>query len=356
MPLKSCLRSLALGGLAALVLLVFADAASAQFAHHPFAVGGYEGAVGHQNRLGAWILGWESTFYLKLTGAVRATKASAGALAGLVGISFAYGVFHAAGPGHGKAVITSYMVSNERALRRGLVIAALAAVLQGLVATVLVGVAALVFHATAGRMTAAAQTIEFLSYCGIVLLGSVLVWRKGRGLVAVLRPQPAHALLFAGLEPRAMAVGGSGGSGRFRADDGGTFHQSDCDCGHLHMPDPTELEGVRFDLKAAALAVVTAGLRPCSGAILVLVFALAQGVFAVGVAATFAMSIGTALTTAGLATVAVLAKDLALRLSGPGSARSRLFARLVEFGAAAAVLLFGLALLSASLAGSSLAS
>ena len=122
-------------------IALVAQPAAAQLAHHPFAVGASEGAVGHQNALGAWLLGMESRFYLQLTHAVRLTKESAAGAAGLVGLSFAYGVFHAAGPGHGKAVLTSYMLSNEVALRRGLVIALLAAILQGLVATAVVGIA-----------------------------------------------------------------------------------------------------------------------------------------------------------------------------------------------------------------------
>ena len=126
----------------------------------------------------------ESRFYLQLTHAVRLAKESSGGLLGLIALSFGYGVFHAAGPGHGKAVLTSYMVSNEVALRRGLVIALLAALLQGFVATAIVGIAALVFDATASTMTAASQAIELASYLGIVALGLVLVWRKTRAFFA----------------------------------------------------------------------------------------------------------------------------------------------------------------------------
>ena len=326
-------------------------AALAQFAHHPFAVGANEGAVGHQNAMGAWLLGQESRFYLSLTQAVRAARTSiAGALT-LVGLSFGYGVFHAAGPGHGKAVITSYMVSNEIALRRGILISLLAALLQGAVATGLVGLAALVFHATAQRMTAAAATVELMSYGCIVALGLVLCWRKGWLLLAAVSPEPLaapFALAAAGASGSAAPFGfRKGGSDGFKADDGLPFHPDDCGCGHPHMPDPRHLGGRHVDLRAAALAVVTAGARPCSGAILVLVFAMAQGIFVAGVAATFAMALGTAVTTGALATAAVHAKALAVRLSGSGSQRAAVVGRAVEFLAAACVLLFGLALLAA---------
>lgn len=336
---------------AALLLLAGAfDPALAQLVHHPFAVGASEGAVGHQTALGAWLLGQESRFYLGLTGAVAAARTSWLGAASLIGLSFAYGVFHAAGPGHGKAVITSYMVSNEVALRRGLLVSLLAALFQGFVATALVAIAAFVFDATAMRMTAAAQTIELASYVGIVALGLALVWRKGRAVLASLRPAEApmpFAFATAGFEAPIALPSAS----RFRAHGGDELHGPDCGCGHAHMPDPALLTQERFDWKAAGTAIVTAGARPCSGAILVLVFALSQGLFAAGVASTFAMALGTAITTGALATLAVFAKSTAVRLAGVRSSRALLVGRLVELAAAMAVLAFGLVLLVAALGG-----
>jgi nickel/cobalt exporter len=122
------------------------------------------------------------------------------------------------------------------------------------------------------------------------------------------------------------------------------MHVPTDDCCQFHMPDPRRL-GADFSWKSAAMTVFAAGLRPCSGAILVLVFALAQGLFLAGVGATFAMSLGTALTTASLAACAVLAKDVALRLTRPASRRAILVARGAEFLAACLVLFFGIALL-----------
>ncbi len=332
-----------------LVLLVASSGAAAALpAHHPFAVGAGEGAVGHQNAVGAWLIARESAFYLALTGAVRTARAGMAGALGLAALSFAYGVFHAAGPGHGKAVITSYMVSNEVALRRGFAIALFAALFQGAVATALVGVAAFVFHATAPRMTAAAEVIELASYVAIVALGLMLCWRKGALLLAAAWPEPAPVLAFAA--PSAMPPT-MRGAGRFAADDG--LHAPDCGCGGAHMPAPGRLGGARFDWHAATLAIVTAGARPCSGAVLVLVFALSQGLFAVGVAACFAMAFGTALTTGALAAAAVYAKGFAMRVAGGGlgGRRALVAGRLVEALAALCVLVFGLALLAAWLGG-----
>src|SRR5690606_22163364 len=98
------------------------------------------------------------------------------------------------------------------------------------------------------------------------------------------------------------------------------------DCGHFHAPDPAAL-GADFSWKGAAATIFAAGARPCSGAILVLVFALAQGIFVAGIAAALAMAVGVALTTGALASMAVLAKGLAMRFLGEGSGRGVLGAR-----------------------------
>ncbi|HEY1735976.1 MAG TPA: hypothetical protein VGG12_04965, partial [Methylovirgula sp.] len=192
-------------------LLLLAEPASAQAFHHPFEVGAQEGAVGQVSGLSAWIIAKESGFYLLLSHALTAAKESGAAFFGLIGIGFGYGVFHAAGPGHGKAVITSYMISNERALRRGIVISALAALLQGLIAIVLIGCAALIFNATAQKMTEAAHVLELAAYCGIVLLGLALIWRKGSALIATLRrmlPRTQHSWSMSSLatEPSVLRV------------------------------------------------------------------------------------------------------------------------------------------------------
>jgi len=91
--------------------------------------------------------------------------------------------------------------------------------------------------------------------------------------------------------------------------------------------------------------VLTVGIRPCSGAILVLVFALAQGLFWAGIAATFVMGLGTAITVATIAVIAVSAKGLALRLVGSRDGSGALVMRGIELGAAAIVLVFGVGLL-----------
>ena len=306
------------------------DPALAQAARNPFSVGAEQGG-GNATGLMGWILAQQNQFYLALKSAVRDASHNGAAAWTLAGLSFAYGVFHAAGPGHGKAVVASYMLANEQALRRGLVISLLAALLQGVVAVAIVSLAALVFNATAARINDAAALVEELSYLGIIMLGIWLIWRKGTALLAALRPAPAA---------RDHDHWGHDHSGH----DHGHDHGHDAHCGHFHAADPKTLNA-DFSWRAALTTVVVAGSRPCSGAILVLVFTLAQGIFWVGIWSTLAMSLGTAITTGALAAMAVLAKGVALRFAGPDSGRGRMIGPGLELAAAVVVLLAGTALL-----------
>ena len=104
-----------------------------------------------------------------------------------------------------------------------------------------------------------------------------------------------------------------------------------------------------FGLRDAWSAVIAVGLRPCSGALLVMTFALLNGLVLGGILSVFAMALGTALTVSALASLAVGAKGLALRLSGPGSHRAGMVASGIEIGAAVLVILLGALLLAASL-------
>src|SRR4029077_13912944 len=103
-------------------------------------------------------------------------------------------------------------------------------------------------------------------------------------------------------------------------------HVHDEHCGHSHGPLPGELAGPGGWRRGFG-TIFAVGLRPCSGAILVLVFALAQGLFWAGIAATFVMGLGTAITVAAIAVMAVSAKDLARRLSGAREGGGALFMR-----------------------------
>ena len=222
----------------------------------------------------------------QLAAAVRGLKQGGFTAVGLlIGLSLLYGVFHAVGPGHGKAVISAYLLANESAVRRGVMLAFLASLVQGLSALLLVGVLAIVLDMAGVAVRDSVGTLETASYALVVGVG---LWL----LASLLRrpPQGGHSH--------------------------GHDHGHDHSCGHL--PDPALLERLSDGglLGKAGGLVLAVGIRPCSGAVLVLLFALAHGVFLAGVAATFAMALGTAVTVSALAVLTLYSKHLALAAVG----------------------------------------
>jgi nickel/cobalt transporter (NicO) family protein len=294
-----------------------------------------------------WLLARQSEFYREISAAIRSAKSDGSAVWTLLGVSFAYGIFHAAGPGHGKAVISSYLVANQETARRGIALSFISALLQALVAVLIVAIGAWLLNVTAKTMCSAESAIEIASYALIAAFGARLVWTKGGGFINALQAQPRL---------RVAAVGGhhhhhGHDHDHHQHHDHGHAHDHvhDEHCGHSHGPEPGELAGPGGWRRGLA-AVLTVGVRPCSGAILVLVFALANGLFWAGIAATFVMGLGTAITVATIAVLAVSAKDVARRVSSASKGSGVLIMRGIEFGAAGLVLLLGLGLLFGYLA------
>jgi len=342
---SSFARRLTICAGAALTILMLDSAIHALMAQTPFG-GPRPNAEPQVGGIVGWLLSKQSEFYREMSSTIRAAKSDGSAVWTLLAISFAYGIFHAAGPGHGKAVISSYLVANQETARRGIVLSFASALMQSLVAVVIVGICAWLLNATAKTMCGAEKAIEIVSYALIAAFGARLVWTKGGGFIRALQaPRPVPAMALA-----AVAHHDHGGQGHGHHDHGHDHgHVHDEHCGHSHGPAPGELAGPGGWQRGFG-AILAVGIRPCSGAILVLVFALAQGLFWAGIAATFVMGLGTAITVATIAVVAVSAKDLARRLSGTKEGRGALFMRGVEFGAAGLVLLFGVGLLFGYLA------
>jgi nickel/cobalt transporter (NicO) family protein len=335
--------------LAALAAVIVFDAAvHALMAQNPF--GGPRPAAEPQvGGIIGWILAKQSEFYREMSSTIRAAKSDGSAVWTLLGISFAYGIFHAAGPGHGKAVISSYLVANEETARRGIVLSFASALLQALVAVALVAVLAWLLSSTAKTMCSAEKAIEIASYALIAAFGARLVWTKGGGFMRALQAKPAAAAHQHHDHAHHHHDHDHHDHGPDHDHAHGHGHVHDEHCGHSHGPTPDQLAGPGGWQRGLG-AIFAVGMRPCSGAILVLVFSLAQGLFWAGIAATFVMGLGTAITVATIAVVAVSAKGLARRLSGGSEGRGTLIMRGIEFGAAGLVLLFGLGLLFGYLA------
>ena len=281
------------------------------------------------------------------------------------------------------------MIANDETWRRGIVLSFASAFLQALVAVVFVGIAAVILNATAATMKTAVDWIEIVSYALIVVIGLRLVWVKGRALIAEARRLHSPKTVGAAATPLHL---------RHDGHDHGHAHHAHAQHDHAHdhsitvtlttitrttimritptittipsaamttmrtaiattprpgatahAPEPEELAGPG-GWKRGLSAVVAVGLRPCSGAILVLVFALAQGLFWAGVVSTFLMGLGTAITVAVIATIAVSAKAWAGRFAGTRSGYGMLAMRTIEVGAALVIVTFGALLLSGYLA------
>lgn len=283
-----------------------------------------------------WIQDQQRDLHRQLAEALRAIQTQGAPAAwALMGLSFVYGVFHAAGPGHGKAVIATYLGTQESRLKRGIAMSVLASLLQAAVAVVVVEISLGLLGLGLRRAQAAGQQVETFSFAVVSLLGAVFVlralrqlWRRARaarvrglGVGAASTPTPAGGLFSSKLAAAAARDEAAGRNGAIDADDTGSdtpgsrWQQFCADCGRMHGPTRQQLEAP-LSMRALAGIVVSIGIRPCTGAILVLLVAHTLDLRAAGIAAVVAMSVGTALTTSALAILSVVARHLALRLLG----------------------------------------
>ncbi len=317
------------------------------------------------------VLGWineqQRTFYRAMNEALGALRTDWNAFWVLGLLSFLYGVFHAAGPGHGKVVISSYVLASERQVKQGILLSFVSAMLQSIVAIGFILVAALLLKMTSVAMSDAANWIGIGSYGLVALLG---LWLMGRKLFgwghhhhhheaqALDLASKARASLHAGEAAHALNRGqfsvasrfqkGPDAFGRMPGDPhyGHNHGDEDDHHDHHHVVTPAQLKG---DWREQLGVVLGVGLRPCSGALVVLVFALSQGLLAAGIVAVFLMGLGTFITVAILASLALGAKGLARRLLGTKSGIATGVIWWAELLGAVLVFSFGVILLLASL-------
>ncbi len=352
MPVKNhanaILAFVLVAGLALLFLPELAHAANSLGLGNPEVTG--------QPRTGflMWIQDRQAEFYKLLTGEMKAMREDGSHVVGLIGLSFAYGIFHAAGPGHGKAVISAYMLANEVAAKRGIVLSFASAFMQALTAIIAVAALALVLRGAGYKLQDATRWLEIASYAGVTLLGAWLLYAKitGRG------HSHAHHGHAHGSHDHGHSHGHDHSDHAHHHHDHHAGHDhgpgekcnavdSEGSHAHLHAPDPSMLEK-DFSLRQAWTAILAVGLRPCSGALIVLTFAFLNGLYFAGIAATLAMAIGTGITVASLAALAVWAKDAAVRISSANDSAAVVH-RSIEIVGALMVFGFGAILLAATL-------
>ena len=234
-----------------------------------------------------WVREKQQVFYGSMSGALRQIKTSSPLAAAwtLMFLSFGYGVFHAAGPGHGKTVISAWLLATENELKRGVIIAFLSSIIQAVVAILLVSILLLVVASAGNTARDVAGFLESASYAMIGAMGLYLIW-------TALRPQVQHV----------------------HHDHHHHDHVHDENCGHAHVAEAKQVRGQWSLTKAFSLAFAV-GIRPCTGAILVLILANALGIYWAGVTSTLVMAFGTFLTVSIIAAIAVYSKKLAMRMA-----------------------------------------
>ncbi|KNC07263.1 nickel transporter [Pantoea sp. RIT-PI-b] len=206
--------------------------------------------------------------------------------------SLAYGVLHALGPGHGKVVIATFLATHPAKLKTSMKLTLLAALLQGGVAIGLVTLMLVVLQTSSRQLHLGSYWLEKGSYLLVVALGVWVGWRALRSLRQQLKP--AVKMQIHAIRPQHQ-------------------HHEHCGCGHAHMPSAEQMDQA-VSAKTQALVVFSMGLRPCSGAIMMLLFAKVIGVYVWGVASAVAMAVGTALTVSALGLLVQRSRILAMKL------------------------------------------
>lgn len=267
--------------------------------------------------LAAWGFGLQRQLNGEMRAHLAVLKDSGGVqpALGLMLAAFLYGVFHAIGPGHGKVVIGSWLVSRRARVAYGLTACFLSAAVQAATAITVVAVLAGAAALAPKDILAQAAWLEVASYGLIAIMGLVMGWNALRGRAAC---------------------------GHDHSHSHEHEHGHSC-CGHHHH----HQEESPRTLWTMAAAI---GFRPCSGAILVLLFTLANGLFWVGIAATFAMAAGVGLTVSGIGLTALGLNRLLDRGAGH-SRHGETLRKALALAGAAAITLLGVTLLLGSLQG-----
>lgn len=235
----------------------------------------------------AWIWTKQREFHRRLTDELGGVKDKEGSAFWLIFVSFLYGIFHAAGPGHGKAVLTTYLLTQGREVRRGVAMATAAALMQGTTAVVLVYGLILVAGWLPRETHTAVDWTERFSFLLVAAIGMFLLWRGVKGIRGSL------------LNSRVEAM-----------------HEE-------HDPHDIQPEQIKqaSDWRSMFGVIFAIGLRPCSGAVLLLIFAHVMQIYWAGIAAVVAMSTGTAITVSTLALLAVNARQWVLAMTESASSR-----------------------------------
>ena len=204
----------------------------------------------------------------------------------LIMLSFIYGVFHAAGPGHGKIVIATYLASHKSQFRQGVILSFATALVQGISATIIVFSTFWLLDLSMRQVRGIVNHVEVVSFAMITLVGlGITLAHLLRLRNSLITPKNFTK------KPDHVCAG----------------------CCHQHGPNTKDLS-TELSMRTFLGIVLSIGIRPCSGALLVLLLAISLGIDTAGLLAVLAMSLGTAITITVLALFSVYLRQSAQRL------------------------------------------
>ncbi|WP_373943704.1 nickel/cobalt transporter [Vibrio chagasii] len=255
----------------------------------------------------------------------------------LIGFSFIYGMLHSLGPGHGKVIVSTYLATHPTKAKASLVLTIVSAFLQALVAILLVSVLLWGFSASMRMVNDKANMFVSLSFALVAVIGALICWKALRNIYRSIRKPKLKVKAITTLAadtsspisvqpPMTLRSSVPAGSMMLTpsnalqpAEHAHADHShADCGCGHQHVADADAINKAST-LREYAGIIVTIGVRPCTGAIMVLLFANMVGLYWMGVVSAFAMAIGTAFTTSTIAIMTLTGKNLVKRYLAAGN-------------------------------------
>jgi nickel/cobalt exporter len=236
---------------------------------------------------------WQKKIMSQLSDLLYTAKHSHSAMLVLLEVSFFYGIFHSLGPGHGKVVVSTYLATHQTKIKAGLLITIISAFVQALTAIILVSLFLFIFRATMHQLNNTMTQFFHASYVGVSLLGLYIVI------------QSLHRLYV----HRHHDSNDSHDTNHHHHEDQHHEHITTCSCGHRHIADANELNRAS-NFKEYAAIVFSIGLRPCTGALLILFFSHLAQVYWIGILSTLLMSVGTAFTTSTIALLTVSGRKI----------------------------------------------
>jgi nickel/cobalt exporter len=266
----------------------------------------------------------------------------------LIGLSFLYGMFHSLGPGHGKMIVTTYLVTHPTKVNTSLLLTLLSSMVQALVAVTLVSVLLVLFKASMHEVNAQADQFIRVSFYIVLILGGLIVIRSLKQLWRSLNNQKEGGFKIKG----AVRIRSSS---LLNNENINNTAVSSCSCGHKHFATADEMNRAS-SMREYVGIIISIGMRPCTGAIMVLLFANMINIYWLGVISAFVMAIGTALTTSTIAVMTITGKKVVqryLKVASESAPRVTRIHSLLQLSGGIVLMIFGLLLLNSQVLGMS---